>query len=586
MLRTYRHAIRPAGPACSRPILGRTYATPMGKSGKQAPPAPSPSSSGSQYSDSPWNKPLASTQTMSLFSTSPSALLFALEQSLRGALGALVRADPQGTEKFSTDPRDYLLLFAVDKTLPSEVLAEATRLCRDIPIPHIGVLGAPIPGNLLPESALHDAQQQQQQPQEQQASSYHSVSLSLLPKTLARPFYSDIPGVPVVKAGRWASGKPVFEENDSRVGHLDEADQTDWRSIWGKENVHGKVPDAMKGIDASKHLTTLILGSDHSPQGLLEGVDSKFTSSSLLGSIATNTFFETGGRESTMFYRGEASDEARIYDKGAVGLYLTSQAEAAQVRRPNVNVSTPFTNFTSLGIRREITRAKGNIISELSNSNACQHFLRDVAAQDKSSNKSEPLSLEAKARGMNLEEQRLLSKGVKKEEEFWAAIWSSSDHTDTQPKLFVKILSGHPSRGTISLDTDLELSTGLESVSSDQKIYLEFFKASSTPSITPLEIPGKDLSAWRLPRFLFLTSPPSNTTSQEEEKGKAAVHALPNLFVLASENGVLSRDPSAEQRDNEVLGGGKGYESLKNRSKSWKATGTTAVLDLRGRSSA
>lgn len=592
---------------------------------------------------------------MSLFSTSPSGLLFAVEQSLRGALAALVRADPQGGH--STDPRDYLLLFAVDKTLPSKVLAETTRLFRDLPIPHVGVLSAPVSGSLLPPNAISDA------PQTASSSSsappqvppfYHSVSLSLLPSTLAQPFLSDIPGVPPIKAGRWASGKPVFDENDSRVEHLDE--QGNWRSIWGKENVSGRLPDALKSVDPSSHLLTLILGSDASPQGLLEGVDSHFPSSPLLGSIATNTVFETGGRETTMFYRADAqeSTNSRIIDKGAVGLYLRSSEKIpsdSTRARPSVDVQVPWTNFAPLGPRREITRAKGNIISTLETSNACQHFLRDVAARDRAQSggsgdglptKEEDMSMEAKARGMDKEEQRLLSKGVKKEEDFWAAIWASNEHSrgpDEKPLLFARILSGHPSRGTISLDTDLELDTGLNNTpvaavteGTSPKLYLEFYQLVDT-AVTPLEIPGKDLSAWRLPRFLFIndqshaagageaeqargyTPPdkkkPSQTHQQQQSAQddkasaasaeKPAVHTLPNVFVLSSENGMISRDPAGVHNSKaaESGAGGKIIEeitgdahhkqssaasTLQSRTGTWRANGVKGWVDLRGRS--
>lgn len=569
---------------------------------------------------------------MSLFSTSPSALLFAVEQSLRGALAALVRADPQGGH--STDPRDYLLLFSIDKSLPSDVLAEATRLFRDIPIPHVGVLSAPVSGSLLPPNAISDAAAKKDASSSAASPPevppfYHSVSLSLLPSTLAQPFYSDIPGVAPVKAGRWASGKPTFDDNESRVEHLDEGNESDWRSIWGKENVAGKLPEGLKDLEPASHLLTLVLASDASPQGLLEGVDARFHQSPLLGSLASNTVFETGGREATMFHRDAPTAEARIFDKGAVGLYLRTpggQLETNSTRaRPAVDIDVPWHNLRSLGSRREITRAKGNIVSTLESANACQHFLRDVAARDRRQSgndglptRDEDLSMEAKARGMTREEQRLLSKGVKKEEDFWAVVWSSAEtSSDKKPLLVSRILSGHPSRGTISLDTDLALDTGLESPpSTGRKLYLEFYQAldnrlNHDDTVEPLDIPGSDLGAWRLPRFLFINDQsrsgvdgPHTSSTHDADKEKPAVHALPNLFVLSSESGLFSRDPSSHAEgststsattgkdilkeiaghDHDAAAASDATRTLQSRTVTWKANGSKAWVDLRGRS--
>ncbi|PWN24154.1 hypothetical protein BCV69DRAFT_21642 [Microstroma glucosiphilum] len=644
----------------------RWYASAASPAGKSTPA--SSKKKEDKYADSPWKKPLASTQTLSLFSTSPKALLFALEQSLRGALGALLRSDPQGGH--STDPRDYLLIFAVDKSLPKDVLAETIRLMRDVPIAHVGVLSHPVPGTLLPASAVSDQPQASSSSSLSPPESYHSVSLSLLPSTLVRPFYSQIKGIAPVQAGRWATGKASFDETQSRMESLD-ADLDgrqggDWKNVWGRENAEGKLPEEFDDLKSSSHLLTLILGSDVSPQGLLEGLDSRFPASPLLGSFASNTFFETGGREATLFHRGPSSvpreaeastgqvkaEEGKIHEKGAVGLFFrTPGGQDVPVQdgqaRPRVDVEVPWRSFKPLGARRRVTRAKGNIVSELAGANACQQFLRDVAARDKKPLpvKEEDLSMEAKARGMDKDEQRLLSKGVGKEEDFWAVLWEQQDQpagdiSQEHPLLVSRILSGHPSRGTISLGTDLELSVegvstdpldvlgaatteSLPSASSspsggDKEFYLQFFqKMPDEPKLTPqkweetaLTIPGKDLAAWRLPRFLFLNAP-ANSTGSSQATGAASqasaspstassgaggatnktqVHALPNLFVLASEGGIISRDPSlfaankAGSSADAATSAAKGaVEGLKTRSRTWKMDGARGWADLRGR---
>lgn len=588
---------------------------------------------------------------MSLFSDSPQALLFALEQSLRGAMAALVRSDPQGLSNETTDPRDYLLLFAVDKSLPKDIMAEATRLFRDVPIPHVGVLSCPIPGSLLPPEAVSDSKDTAARTD--LPSSYHNISLSLLPLSMVKPFYSEIKGVAPVKAGRWATGKPSFDDNSSRIQSLlqgkddnsNEESTLDWRSSWGKENKEGLLPPDFDHLKSENHLLTLLVGSDSAPQGLLEGLEMKYGPSPILGSIASNTFFETGGRERTMFYRGlpELGDtktskkkkkvgeedgppaaEAKIFDKGAVGLTFISPAniDATSNRaRPRVDVEVPWKYLLPLGegkgstTRRKVTRAKGNIVSELDGGNACQFFLRDVAKRDKSRlpSSEEEISPEVKARTMNVEEQRILSSSVKKEEEFWAVIWARGQpDSNEKPLLVSRILSGHPGRGTVSLDTDLELDAGLEnSNDAEGEFYLEFYQntqpeGASSDLVEAIPIPGEDLAAWRLPRFLFLNTQETSQqaasvdSNKSKDKKKPAVHALPNLFVLGSEAGFVSRDPSlfssststpkeGQAAISEILSpssseGKSGLRNLQERTTTLKMLGGRGWVDLRGRS--
>ncbi|CAO1634489.1 unnamed protein product [Parajaminaea phylloscopi] len=587
------------------------------------------------YASSPWRHPLASAQTLSLFSTSPPALLFALEQSLQGALTAVA--------KVGTRVDDYVLAFAVDKTLPSDVLAEATRLLRDVPIAHVGVLSDPLPNSWLPNTVVGDSPASGPASLAISTQSYHTISLSLLPGSLAQPFHSTIPGAPEVKAGRWATGKPSFDESSSRVQNLASSRDAEggtggtggtegeigWRQVWGRENASGTLPSEFTEVTPESHLLTMVLGSDKAPQGLLEGLDAKYGdetasagSSSLMGAYASNTFFETGGRDRCMFFRQSASDKSgKIVQDGAVGLVLSLPKAAGKSStepigaKPRLSLTTPWRDLITLGSRRRVTRAKGNIVSELDESNACQWFLRDVASRKKAGRSEESVEAakaavdsQASRKPMDAATQRLLSDSVEKEEEFWAAIWQSktaaADKGET-PLLLTRILSGHPGRGTISLDTDLDLSSKSSAAS---ELYVSFHQYapeqstdgpekstnSGRESATDagkaiIELPGPDMGAWALPRFLFVSTPEpvaaregtSSAKTSTDTKAKPQVHALPNLFVLPSSGGGLLQRQSPKQQD--AAGAASTSLGLSARTTTWRLPASRLLVDLRGK---
>lgn len=640
---------------------------------RKAPPKSSSSSSpsSSQYANSPWRRPLASAQTLSLLSTSPRALLFALEQSLQGAIKAIEKTTPQGAKGKAGDQRDsFTLVFAVDKTLPSEVLGEATNLLRDVDMPHVGVLCDPLPEEWLPAAALGDS------PSLSSSSSsssppqlLHLISLSLLPSTLVTPFTSSIPGAAPIKAGRWATGKAAFDDDQSRVGALSATgggEEKDWRDLWGRENASNALPEALEGLRAEDVLATILVGSDDAPQGLLEGLDARHaagpgSAGPLVGALASNTFFETGGRDRCMFFRGSSKAEKEVRDSGAVGLVFATKGQQQQQQaaaggsgsKPSLETKTPWQRLEALPPQatspklRRITRAKGNIISLLSEStksndaegrNACQCFLRDVAeGRSSSSSSSSPSTSTATSNRnpMSVEEQRSLSSHVTKDEDFWAAVYRSPADADAQgatprPLLVSRILSGHPGRGTLSLETDLDLAEGKRSggevdpiatlgeEKEKEELWIQFFK-QVPPSprrkeqYTVIDVPGPDLGAWALPRFLFVSttatsSSASSSSSQEVAAGtkeKARVHALPNVFLLptsgvpsatagggadAADGGdggaIMKREARVGAGAGAVGSGAKGEvrlsSELEKRTGMWRLPGTSVMLDLRG----
>ena len=197
-----------------------------------------------------WNRPapLATAQTLSLFSASPEALLVALRSTLEGMLAQLSRTasiksssssgrmnnrvrdsgeiTPAQTQSAEADAaadqielqgrasaQKFVLLFALSKDLPSPILSEAVSLLRGSSVPNslrglithrIGTLSSGIPVSLLPSSVLDP-----ETPVPEPRTTMHSVALSLLPTSNAIPFRSTIRGKEATQVGRW----PEFKES-------------------------------------------------------------------------------------------------------------------------------------------------------------------------------------------------------------------------------------------------------------------------------------------------------------------------------------------------------------------------------------
>ncbi|PWN25974.1 hypothetical protein BDZ90DRAFT_233573 [Jaminaea rosea] len=520
-------------------------------------------------------------------------------------------------------------------------------------MPHVGVLCDPLPEAWLPPAALGEAaSSSSSSASSSQSPLLHLVSLSLLPSTLVTPFASTIPGSAPIKAGRWATGKAAFDDSHSRVDALAETEGKDWRDLWGRENAANALPTVLEGMKAEDVLATLVVGSDDAPQGLLEGLDARHASGGapLVGSLASNIFFETGGRDRCMFYRASSKTEAELRDKGAVGLVFASQSQAAAEAssgsrsgssKPSLETKTPWQRLEALPQGRDstakptlrrITRAKGNIVSLLAEQddfsppegrNACQAFLRDVAEGRKSSiTASSEAAATASKNNMTPEEQRNLSSRVGKEEQFWAAVYRSprdAEEKTPRPVLVSRILSGHPGRGTLSLETDLDLSEGgamedpIAGLGTKRgELWIQFFKqvGDERGQHHVIDVPGSDLGAWALPRFLFVAAlateaaAPTSAAASAPEAGakqqKARVHALPNVFLLPSSGAPSSTAGGSDAEDGgggSILkreGGGnsagtmvKGEEGklssdVERRTSMWRLPGTSVLLDLRG----
>ncbi|SPO27117.1 uncharacterized protein UTRI_10578_B [Ustilago trichophora] len=602
----------------------RSYA----KAAEQVPGLDGKSAAGSskQGGQQQWQRkqPLATAQTLTLFSETPQGLLIALRSTLQSmtSLSSRLGPAPNANTAAKKGHHDHVLLYALSKDLPSQYLSEAVSILRGPdPAPEassqakkkrtssmtaaqiaaaeaeeakaqqsrndagsriarVGILSSPLPASLIPANAIEPGSPPIATP------TLYSAALSLLPGVNAIPFRSTIPGRAEVAVGRWMDRKPSWQQGaERRADLLDDGNgalpggSRDWRDIWGRENLEGKVPEGLETLNPNS-AASFIFFSDTSPHGLMEGLATQFPASSVLGLTAPPTPFETG-RDQTLLIslpQGTPSGvqpHSSVHTSGAVGVALVASNDARDADHlPIPSIKTDFEGLLPFGPRREITAAQGNIISGLDNANAAQQFLRDIQTREHpldldSTGKVAGSSAQKQAEQMSELQARQIASKVKKEEDFFIAIYaqpaSNSAAAQPEPLMLAQILSGHPSRGTLSVDTQVELGPGPGQPQGTMKTYAQFYQIdpsfvskskqgggevkAEVKLISPsaIEIPGPDPSVWVTPRFLFLSLPASNEdlpkmdqVHQVKKGGKHQVMALPNLFIAASERGWIA----------------------------------------------
>ncbi|KAK0545122.1 hypothetical protein OC846_005799 [Tilletia horrida] len=623
---------RPAAIAAGRPsppllLLARSYAQPA----PDPPPPPPPPGSSSQSkpvsaSQQRPNRPtpVATASTLTLFAQDPVALVVALRSTLTGLIDANARASPP------TEPNPNVLLFALSKNLPSELLQHALAILNgdsgfgteSDTLIRLGALTNSIPLGLLPQHAVTTSASSSSNPAPSDPDTpLHSVALSLLPGTHARAFRSHLHGRAQIQVGRWPQQKQRWKSDDraSGVDDLSAQAETSWVALWGKENANAELPQQIAKVAPQSHLTT-ILFSDPAPQGLLEGLDANFQKSSLLGLLAPPTPFETNGRDQTLLFTLPGSDASeRAFATGAVGVVLHNPSAETGARPPLDRPfpdglrSLPLTSAASKSsqteLRHSLTGARGNIISQLNGANAAQVFLSDLHARTESTSPS--------GRQSASPSQRDMARGAKKDEEFFVGVYRSQQVGDKheEPLLLAPLLSGAPSRGTLSLDTEVDLGPGpgvFRPAGQDSGLYVQFFYREqkstrdsppvSASTLDPISIPGPDPSVWAMPRFMFLALPSSwsehatttlmaaaaaaaSSGSNSDKTSKPKVMALPNLFVAASDRGWVGKDsaPVPKEESGKEATKQSVVERLKHQSQSGNVPFSRAVLSFKTR---
>ncbi|KXN73559.1 hypothetical protein CONCODRAFT_77303 [Conidiobolus coronatus NRRL 28638] len=177
--------------------------------------------------------------------------------------------------------------------------------------------------------------------------------------------------------------------------------------------------------------STLLLGTDGHPDQYLEAISNSLPHLKIVGLSGGPTPF-INGKATSLIYNGKVNEE------GIIGVILP----------PSANISTKlvYPNIQTLGEPLTITKARGNIILEMNESNATQHLLKSLQTTNIPSSQYKHI-------------------------DFFLGLLPKDCTESPQDISIYRIQSGSPTKGTMAIDTirDIEL---------DQKILLSWMVPS------------------------------------------------------------------------------------------------------------
>lgn len=132
-----------------------------------------------------------------------------------------------------------VLLFALSKSMPRAVLAEAVEVLHGASSPakeRVGFLTSSLPASLVDAHADGTA-------------TLHSVAVAAIPEGHGTAFHSSLPGAARIAVGKWPSQKETWTRGESaRTDQLDAQAAPSWQQLWGKENADLRLPEALATI--------------------------------------------------------------------------------------------------------------------------------------------------------------------------------------------------------------------------------------------------------------------------------------------------------------------------------------------------
>ncbi|KAJ6620788.1 hypothetical protein B0H10DRAFT_2020620 [Mycena sp. CBHHK59/15] len=314
-----------------------------------------------------------------------------------------------------------------------------------------------------------------------------SCSFALFKRDLCLPFRSHIPGRESPQVGRWHS----FRQKHTPENVIQEdapSGKVDWESVWDQSLTNNALPIGLQSVSPHE-IGTIIYFSDAAPEGLSNAL-MDFRGATKLGLTAAPTPFITG-RPVTLF------KDDKIYESGAVGVALKHLKSKANVQ---------FIGMKPLSPPMTVTQAEGNLIISLDHKNPTQLLLTAIQKTD----------IETAA-----------SESLKDNDEFSLATLQVGE-----PNQMYNIMSGDPSRGTISLRSMSAPHIGAQ---------VQFFHR---PRSTILTIPDKLSRPANLRRTLgFMACPETRKYDHPALPDPDGIaYTLSDTFLAGSEGGfILSR---------------------------------------------
>ncbi|WWC90670.1 uncharacterized protein L201_005606 [Kwoniella dendrophila CBS 6074] len=231
----------------------------------------------------------------------------------------------------------------------------------------------------------------------------------------ARIFRSNLTGRPPAEVGRFQrpESQRVQREEDLKGAGQGQAEALlageGWAGMWKGEIAEQRIPE-LEGIEAESFL----LLTDGRPSPVLKALDHMYPSAYKTGILTAATPFITN-RPFTLLHNGN------IYDSGTLGLAFQKQPTSTKLDFGLVPMTDPAV----------ISGAQGNMLLSIEGTN---------------SNPTQVLIAAIQKRG---------GTGITKEEDFYLGILDNG-----RVNKVIKILSGDPSRGAMSLDMEDSLLVG------------------------------------------------------------------------------------------------------------------------------
>ncbi|KAI9141083.1 hypothetical protein BKA69DRAFT_1125095 [Paraphysoderma sedebokerense] len=236
-----------------------------------------------------------------------------------------------------------------------------------------------------------------------------------------------------VSVGRWFN----LDELRNRRNPVADIGEQENEFISVSRPKGGKVPVELEELRSKgKHVSSIFMLSDSTPNEILEPIDSNFPDTIKFGLISSQTPFVTG-----LPYTMYLNDS--IVQDGMIG-FAVSENKCGK-EKETVQTDVSYDSLTPLSKSFEITGCKGNIILSLDDSNATKLLLDSINTKMTT---------------------------ITKEDEFYLSVSKKSDKIDTDhlPLSFShsrnlltvsKITAGDPSRGFLSIDYTGDLEVGM-----------------------------------------------------------------------------------------------------------------------------
>ncbi|OBZ82976.1 hypothetical protein A0J61_08972 [Choanephora cucurbitarum] len=218
-----------------------------------------------------------------------------------------------------------------------------------------------------------------------------------------------------IAVGRWGRAEDR-ERLAYQSDHIDRIGLGNLDSISTPARAH-QLPT---GVDPEKKPSFVLTVSDHEPDHLFQAFDHYFPDIPKLGILGASTPFVTG-EPYALF-----SQKKGMMGSGIVGFASYGQGQA--------DVRIEHTAMQALGEPMKITRCRGNIILDLEEGGATGLLLRLIHGNKTGAQ-------------------------ISKDEEFYLGVYPLND--DSEANMTVsRITSGDPSRGNMSVDTNVDLQVG------------------------------------------------------------------------------------------------------------------------------